>query len=156
MNNFFSRLFKTRKQLASDDEINLRKQSIDQGRTHTERWAQSSAFEKNWSGRAVLAARMIADHRRVCDIGCGMQDLRKELEKDVLYLPMDIVKRTEDTLECEINSGYLPLDYIRNADVVTILGVIEYDLAPNFYPALSSLRRLIMPCWAGCAMALGA
>ena len=27
------------------------------------------------------------------------------------------------------------------------------DLAPNFYPALSLLRRLIMPCWAGCAMA---
>ena len=33
---------------------------------------------------------------------------------------------------------------------------LEDDLAPNFYPALSSLRRLIMPCWAGCAMAFGA
>ena len=27
------------------------------------------------------------------------------------------------------------------------------DLAPNFYPALSSLRRLNMPCWACDAMA---
>ena len=30
------------------------------------------------------------------------------------------------------------------------------DLAPNFYPVLSSLRRLIMPCSAGCAKAMGA
>ena len=34
--------------------------------------------------------------------------------------------------------------------------MVAGDLAPNFYPALSSLWRLIMPCWAGCAMALGA
>ncbi len=27
--------------------------------------------------------------------------------------------------------------------------IIRSDLAPNFYPVLSSLRRLIMPCWAG-------
>jgi hypothetical protein len=30
------------------------------------------------------------------------------------------------------------------------------DLAPNFYPVLSLLRRLIMLCWAGCAKAMGA
>jgi transposase len=30
------------------------------------------------------------------------------------------------------------------------------DLAPNFYPVLSSLRRLIMPFWARVAMAMGA
>ena len=30
----------------------------------------------------------------------------------------------------------------------------ECDLAQNFYPALSSLQRLPMPCWVGCAMAL--
>ena len=30
------------------------------------------------------------------------------------------------------------------------------DLAPNLYPVLSSLRRMIMPCWAGCAKAMGA
>jgi hypothetical protein len=30
------------------------------------------------------------------------------------------------------------------------------DLAPNFYPSLSSLRRLIVPFWAGCAKAMGA
>ena len=31
--------------------------------------------------------------------------------------------------------------------------VADFDLAPNFYPALSSLRRLNMPCWACDAMA---
>jgi thymidylate synthase len=31
---------------------------------------------------------------------------------------------------------------------------IASDLAPNFYPVLSSLRRLIMPCLAGCAKAI--
>ena len=33
---------------------------------------------------------------------------------------------------------------------------IASDLAPDFYPALSPLRRFNMPCWAGCAMAMGA
>ena len=32
----------------------------------------------------------------------------------------------------------------------------KIDLAPNLYPVLSSLRRMIMPCWAGCAKAMGA
>ena len=30
---------------------------------------------------------------------------------------------------------------------------LAFDLAPNFYPALSSLRRLNMPCWVCDAMA---
>ena len=32
---------------------------------------------------------------------------------------------------------------------------LHVDLAPNFYPVLSSLRRLIMPCWAGDAITMG-
>jgi hypothetical protein len=33
---------------------------------------------------------------------------------------------------------------------------MHFDLAPNFYPVLSSLWRLIMPCLAVCAKAMGA
>jgi hypothetical protein len=33
--------------------------------------------------------------------------------------------------------------------------IVAGDLAPNFYPVLSSLRRFNMPCWAGDAMAMG-
>ena len=50
-------------------------------------------------------------------------------------------------------SQYLSFDQIvriesANRDLI--------DLAPNLYPVLSSLRRMIMPCWAGCAKAMGA
>jgi hypothetical protein len=38
----------------------------------------------------------------------------------------------------------------------TLLPAVSTDLAPNFYPVLSSLRRLIVPCLAGCAKAMGA
>ncbi len=37
-----------------------------------------------------------------------------------------------------------------------VVYALAADLAPNFYPALSSLRRLIMPCWACDAMAMDA
>ncbi len=40
--------------------------------------------------------------------------------------------------------------------VVDATGRKAFDLAPNFYPALSSLRLLIMPFWAGDAKAMGA
>jgi toxin ParE1/3/4 len=38
--------------------------------------------------------------------------------------------------------------------VIPRLPYIAVDLAPNFYPALSLLRWLIKPCWAGDAMAI--
>jgi outer membrane protein OmpA-like peptidoglycan-associated protein len=40
------------------------------------------------------------------------------------------------------------------SDTDLLFGFDAADLAPNFYPTLSSLRRLIMPRWAGGAMAM--
>jgi hypothetical protein len=50
----------------------------------------------------------------------------------------------------------LTAEECRFADLPNDPRMIALDLAPNFYPALSSLRRLIMPCWACDAMAMGA
>jgi hypothetical protein len=135
------RLFGLRKSRAPNSELLRRKESISEAKTDRSRWEESVSFEENWSGRAELAAAMIKGSKKVCDIGCGMQDLRRELEDHVQYLPMDIVKWSPDTLECEINQKNLPLEYIRAAEVTTILGVVEYLNEPRWL-----LQRIAENC----------
>jgi hypothetical protein len=124
------RLLKVRRTIVHKSELLRRKQSIETESTDRSRWESKESFGKTWSRRAELAAAMIQKSKVVCDIGCGMQDLRRELQDGVKYLPMDIKIWTPDTLECEINERNLPLDYIRAAEVTTLLGVMEYLKEP--------------------------
>ncbi len=91
-----------------------------------------SLFEKNWSERADLAASMLSEYRSICDVGCGMQDLRRALKSDVKYFPMDVAMRSDDTIVCEINNKDFPLEYIVKADATSVLGVIEYLTEPDW------------------------
>lgn len=116
-----------------------RREVIRQRDTDHFRWTQSNNFENSWAARSSFAAAMCADSKAVCDIGCGMQTLRSLLHNGVTYLPADLVKRTEDTLVCDLNKKQLPDEYLRRADTVTMLGVIEYVYdVPWLFSALSS------------------
>jgi len=70
-------------------------------------------------------------------------DLEKELPAGVIYQPADIVSRDNRTILCDLNAGKLP-DV--PADVVALLGVIEYCHAPAvIFAALASRwGRLVM------------
>ena len=120
--------------------LTLRRPSNGNGASKQERsrWLRDESFSKAWRYRSAFAATMCADSRSVCDIGCGMQSLRAYLAPGVEYLPVDLVKRTEDTEVCDLNRKQLPPTYLSRADTVTLLGVIEYlDDVPWAFHSLS-------------------
>jgi hypothetical protein len=107
-------------------EIKRRLELLKRRETDIDRWSKSESFDRNWSRRSPFAAALCADSHCVCDIGCGMQTLRPLLPHHIKYLPADLAKRTEDTAICDLNRKKLPMEYLQQADTVTLLGVIEY------------------------------
>lgn len=93
-----------------------------------ERWANPRNLNTNWSPRAALVAKLLKAGDMVLDLGCGKMDLERELPDGARYVPADIVARDERTLHCDLNAGILPAVA---ADVVTMLGVIEYCHNPG-------------------------
>lgn len=55
-----------------------------------------------------------------------MQTLRTLLADTTRYLPADLTQWTPDTVICDLNANVFPDKYLRAADTVTLLGVIEY------------------------------
>ena len=107
-------------------EIKRRLEVLKRQETDIDRWSKSESFDQNWSRRSPFAVALCADSHCVCDLGCGMQSLRPLLPHHIKYLPADLAKRTEDTALCDLNRKELPLEYLEQADTVTLLGVIEY------------------------------
>jgi hypothetical protein len=127
-------------------EIKRRLDLFKRQETDIDRWSKSESFDRNWSRRSPFAAALCADSHCVCDIGCGMQSLRPLLPRHIKYLPADLAKRTEDTALCDLNRKKLPLEYLQQADTVTLLGVIEYVFdVPWLFEALrQSIGTLIV------------
>jgi hypothetical protein len=91
--------------------------------TDTTRWADPRNLKANWSPRARLVGQLLRSGDTVLDIGCGNMDLAAEIPLEARYIPADVVPRDDRTLLCDLNAGRLP-DCA--ADVVTMLGVLEY------------------------------
>lgn len=102
-----------------------------------ERWARPQNFKADWSSRAQLVAALIAPGSSVLDIGCGAMDLERALPDGCDYIPADIVAHDPRTRVIDLNQGQLP-DV--DADVVTLLGVIEYIHDPATLLAAMSDR----------------
>jgi len=77
----------------------------------------------NWSPRAQIAAEMLHGVSSVADIGCGLMTLKKYLPKDVQYIPVDCISRSEDTIVVDLNQKPLPPIM---ADAAAALGLMEY------------------------------
>lgn len=93
-----------------------------------DRWAHSQNLKANWSSRAEVVAGLIDPGLRVLDIGCGAMDLERALPDRCQYIPADIVTRDDRTIIVDLNTERLP-DV--QADVVTLLGVLEYIHEPE-------------------------
>jgi hypothetical protein len=97
------------------------------GASDVKQWADPRNLNANWSPRAALVAKLLAPGDTVLDLGCGQMDLERELPEGSRYIPADIVSRDKRTLYCELNLGIFP---DLPADVVTMLGVLEYCHKP--------------------------
>ena len=61
--------------------------------------------------------------KTIIDFGAGSMYLKRFLSEGVTYYPVDIVKRSEDTIVCDLNKGEFPN---KKADVAILSGILEY------------------------------
>jgi hypothetical protein len=114
--------------------------------TDYDRWANLTSYEPAWDWRAEAAVQLRGSKQWICDLGCGgHQVLRKLLPPEVVYLPSDLFRWTEDTLICDINRQRLPTPYLKICDSCYILGVLEYvhDVAWLFQELSRYVEELI-------------
>ncbi len=101
---------------------------MDSGASDTLRWAQTSNLKSAWRSRAAVVASLIPAGTSVLDLGCGAMDLEHELANGTTYLPADLVARDCRTIIVDLNGDGMPGV---EADVVTMLGVLEYVHQPE-------------------------
>lgn len=80
-----------------------------------------------WPDRARIASRLLEElplvhGATVLDLGCGTQPLRPALRKDLVYLPVDRLQRSSDTLVWDLDDGLPP----GRSECALVLGVLEY------------------------------
>jgi len=95
----------------------------------TKDWRQAASFNGTywtWARRARVASHMLGNARWVCDIGCGEQPLRWFLPSGNIYLPADIVARTPEVEQCDLDAGKLPLRSLAVCEVAVMLGVLTH------------------------------
>jgi hypothetical protein len=111
-------------------------------KTDKKRWSDPASLEPAWDARAELAAQFIPAGAHVLDLGCGTMSLRRYLPNGCSYRGCDLVARDGQTIVCDFNAGQFPAAAAADADIVTILGVLEYVTdAEAFFAHLRSSRR---------------
>jgi len=108
------------------NELERRRGVIAAGRTDVERWADMRHLERAWDARATYAANYIPSGAVVLDLGCGRMALEEFLPADCRYIPCDLARRDERTVLCDFNAAVYPDSQAQEADLVCLLGVLEY------------------------------
>jgi ADP-heptose:LPS heptosyltransferase len=111
-------------------------------KTDRARWSDPNTLEAAWDARAGLAAQFIPAGARVLDLGCGKMALRRFLPYGCVYRGCDLVARDAQTIVCDFNAGEFPTKAAGDADIVVLLGVLEYILdVEAFFANLRSSNR---------------
>jgi hypothetical protein len=97
-----------------------------QKQTDVTRWSDATNLEPAWDARAQFAAQFIPACARVLDLGCGRMSLKRFLPSGCSYQGCDLVKRDASTIVCDFNAGEFPTDAASDADIIVMLGVLEY------------------------------
>lgn len=114
-------------------------------KTDRTRWSNPASLEAAWDGRAELAAQFIPAGARVLDLGCGKMSLRRFLPLGCSYQGCDLVTREADTIVCDFNAGEFPTEAAGEADIITLLGVLEYiPDSDAFFAHLRAAKRDIV------------
>jgi hypothetical protein len=105
------------------------------GVTDYKRW---STLTEQWDKRNEFIAGIIDDGSVVIEFGAGNESLRKLLNK-CSYTPSDVVRRSPETVICDINTGAFPdLCYY---DTIVLSGVLEYIYVENIKKFLEHVEK---------------
>ncbi len=124
-------------------ETARRRRKIADGETDRERWSDHRQLAESWDARARQAGLLIPPGSVVIDLGCGRMALQRFLPADCRYIPCDLVSRDQRTVVCDFNAGSFPDAEAASADVVAVLGVLEYIFDPHAF--LFHLRQWQRP-----------
>jgi hypothetical protein len=103
-------------------------------------------LHENWQDRTLLLAKHIKNGSKVVEFGAGSAILKNELDISIQYQAVDIVKRKEDYLVCDLNQHPLSID-LSLYDTAIFSGVLEYvyDIDALFAILLSNnLKNVAM------------
>lgn len=88
------------------------------------RWKNSSELFEDWNERTSILGKYVNPGARVIEFGSGNMSLKTELPANCTYTPSDIVKRSEETIVCDLNQ---PITFDLSAyDTAVFSGVFEY------------------------------
>ncbi len=135
------------------DEAEIYADYVDRNRisgiSDCNRWSSNKSFSNAWNDRTEKLAKMIPDATKsVADYGCGTMWLKKLLPTCVLYIPIDMVRRSAEGLVVDLNSPLI--NPLPKASVAFFSGVLEYvnDL-PNLISSLSKVYTAIVCSYVG-------
>ena len=91
----------------------------------------------------ILSSFIDKDDKSIIDFGASAEYLRRVINKDVKYFPVDYVKRSERTILCDLNKGNFP---DLKADVAFMAGFLEYmdDIDSVILKTSKSVRKIIV------------
>ena len=93
-------------------------------RSDFNRWKNSNELFEDWNQRTSILGNYITPGSKVIEFGSGNMSLKKMLPENCTYTPSDIVKRTEETIVCDLNGPiYFDLSFYNTA---VFSGVFEY------------------------------
>lgn len=115
----------------------------DKKQSDTERWIKGDVMHGNWQDRTLLLSNYIKDNSSVVEFGAGNAVLQEVLNNSIEYQAVDIVKRKENYLVCDLNVHPLSID-LAQYDTAVFSGVLEYvyDLDLLFLELSKSIKYI--------------
>lgn len=100
-------------------------------RFNNDSWKQNEYFDESWKERIYLLSILINNRdQSVIDFGCGKEWLREFIDENILYTPVDYIKRSEQCIVCDFNKKEFPNI---SADAAFLSGVLEYIEDPTWF-----------------------
>jgi hypothetical protein len=78
-----------------------------------------------WRRRAEFAARFVKPGVAILDVGCGEMWVERTF-KPSRYIPVDLTSRDERTRVIDLDEAELPAEWLAEAELVVMLGLLEY------------------------------
>ena len=108
------------------------------------RWKNSNELFEDWNQRTSILGNYITPGSKVIEFGSGNMSLKKMLPENCVYTPSDIVKRTEETIVCDLNE---PISFdLSFYNTAVFSGVFEYvyDIDTVFKQLEKHIPHLIL------------
>ncbi|WP_026839458.1 methyltransferase domain-containing protein [Gillisia sp. JM1] len=124
----------------AENTLELRKVKI----SDYERWKNTEELFVDWNQRTAILASMITKGANIIEFGAGNMALKNHIPPDCSYTPSDIYKRSEEMLECDLNSRIeFTLDPY---DTAVFSGVFEYvyDVDKVFRQLSDSIDNVVL------------